>query len=381
MYTFEIFTVYKDALLERVAEANRKLQKIGLPNVEYTVTYDRTDEDERSISVVTIDEIMPYFDGHKFIALVEYVNEVAIVRSVPGEVCPTEFFITPDPTRCDHCHVKHNRVRSFVLCKMETAEYMQVGAACLEKYMPRSAAKLIKAAWLIDFIAELEDEFGADEEDSYFSIRNNNTYDIKHVLSLTLRSMANRGWVSGSKARDEGIMSTADHVRWLFGKQSSERERWFNENPKKSHYNVGDILTFCQDMRPTNEYSSNIRNLAHMSYISWRDFGFVCSMPSAYIRETEKVEKPAEVKVLPQAGKQTVKGQIISFKETYGDFGVTVKVLLQCEGYRLFVSLPKAAAQAEVGDTLEITNCIVTPKEEGFAFGKLNSASRGKIIK
>ena len=95
-------------------------------------------------------------------------------------------------------------------------------------------------------------------------------------------------------------------------------------------------------------------------------------------RDKLKEQTKAENDVTPESGRYEIGGRIVSFKEYQNEYGVTVKMLVQCEGYRLFGTVPKSIRyDAEIGDTVSLT-ATVESLEAGF--GKYGRPSKAAIV-
>jgi hypothetical protein len=91
---------------------------------------------------------------------------------------------------------------------------------------------------------------------------------------------------------------------------------------------------------------------------------------------TRCVEDASRPKRAAPSGRVQIEGRILKLKVGdrnsgygYGGLGArSLKALVECDGYRLYGTVPSAiAGSVAVGDTLRI-EATVTPKEDGFGF-------------
>jgi hypothetical protein len=88
---------------------------------------------------------------------------------------------------------------------------------------------------------------------------------------------------------------------------------------------------------------------------------------------TRFVDESQEEKKRATAGRQTIEGRVLKLKWTdrnsgYGYGASVLKALIQCDGYRLYGTVPSSlAGSIDVGDTLRV-DATVEPKELGFGF-------------
>jgi hypothetical protein len=94
-------------------------------------------------------------------------------------------------------------------------------------------------------------------------------------------------------------------------------------------------------------------------------------------RDAQKAEAIANAKPCP-AGRVEIEGDVLSIKEYPGDYGIAIKCLLQCDGYKLFGTLPASlVADAKVGDRISLT---ATVKEKEAGFGTYSRPTGGEIL-
>lgn len=374
MVEFEVFATFQGELENRMGQFNARMAKNGLPPIEYVVVDNGVeDADGRAKVTVMMDNVLPHYEGWSLVSKLEFVEgfDAALLSTVPGETTPDEFRLG-DSTRCDHCGVRRFRTKAFVV-RGPDGKYAQIGSTCLALYLPKSALALINAEWVIDALGDLMEDGLSD--DFYYGA-GREMYDLRVLVNLTLRVIANTGWVSATKARDEGIASTAAIVSWVFGKTGRERKEWMDDNPKQSRYNADDVIAFCQTMPGASDYAHNIRALAGAKFVPPSKIGFVASMPAAYIRSLEE-QAPKPTAPAP-TGRVTIVGEIISLKEVHTDWGPSTKAVIAVEpGWRLYVTLPGAIDHAVRGDVVSMS-VDVTPSRDDvtFAFGKRPTKAR-----
>jgi hypothetical protein len=94
-------------------------------------------------------------------------------------------------------------------------------------------------------------------------------------------------------------------------------------------------------------------------------------------RAAQKAEAIANAKPIP-AGRVEVEGTILSIKEYAGDYGIAVKALIQCDGFKLFGTLPASIVRdAKVSDRVSLT---ATVKEKEPGFGTYSRPTGGEIL-
>lgn len=93
--------------------------------------------------------------------------------------------------------------------------------------------------------------------------------------------------------------------------------------------------------------------------------------------EAKKAEDRANAKPIVE-GRVEIEGTVLSIKEYETQFGVAIKCLVQCDGYKLFGTVPSAiVADCKVGDAIKLT-ATVKQKEPGF--GVYSRPSNASIL-
>lgn len=375
-FSFDMFAACQGEFETAIADANSRLAKAGLPPVSYTIANDGVvDKIGREMVTVCMDRLLPHYEGYSLVSRLDFFDGQVLVSTVPGRETPAEFRV-PDSRRCDHCNIAHGRTRAYVIEGPDG--FVQIGSSCLRKYLPSSALALIDAEWIVDLVNEMVEQYN---DDDHYYTGGRQAYDLNVVVRLALRIIANSGWVSSKMAAERGIPSTANLVRDAFGLTGHRLQEWKEDNPKQSKYDPAVVIDYCKTMPGTSDYAFNIRTLAGMSHIPWKMIGFVASMPSAYIRHIEEVaDRQVKVRQPAPTGRVQVTGTVISFKDYESQWGVTTKVLLECDGdWRLFVTLPSSLYELEVGDRCTMT-VTVTPDDNDPSFARGNRPTKGKII-
>ena len=80
----------------------------------------------------------------------------------------------------------------------------------------------------------------------------------------------------------------------------------------------------------------------------------------------EELDKEKDL-VEVEAGRREITGTLLATKRVESRFGVTYKMMLQCDGYRLFGTIPASLSDIEIGDVVTLT-ATIEPQEKGFAY-------------
>lgn len=370
MYTFEIRSIFEEQFNERLDKVNRKATKNGFDEFTAVITRNRNDDDVL-ISTITVDCDLPQFNGWSLNSAIDFVTSGEIVesltRTAPRKQLPSGFGDV-DAKRCDHCGIRHNRNRLFII-ENTNGKIMQIGIVCMEDFLGKDAASLISDFWLLDF----EEANGVESEGGWGS--DNTPLDLYNYLSAVKLAISAYGWLSKSKAEEVMECATA-YVAYdmIDRKKRAKAIDLARTNPHKKEYKISEAIEWAQT-QSGNDYLDNIASIARLEIVPRKYDGYAASILAAYERhldqEAEKALLQESASPAP-AGRHIIEGTILSIKEKYSQYGIQLKMTLQAtDGWRLYVTLPKAIANAERGDKVELT-VTVTPSDDDktFAWGK-----------
>lgn len=380
-----IYSIYEDEFFERLEAVNKRAMKKGLPQLTATTHRERND-DNRLVTIIQMDDYLPQFDNWKMLAAIDFIGGEMLVRNAPNrEAVRSE--LTNDPKRCDHCQTRHPRKYAFQI-QHKDGTLMQIGKSCLADFLGKNAATMITDFWLEDFVASYGNL--SDPDDMGFG-RFPKHLNLFLYLSYVKLSIDAYGWCSRTKARehneyaiDRFLTPTADHAHVIMWKDKARREAEYlaKNNKSRTHFKIKDAIEWAKE-QSGNDYLETIASIARLDIVPMKYDGFAASILSAYNRhleyEREKAEQRKNAENAPK-GRVTVTGKIISFKEKSTAYGFTMKMIaLTDQGWKLYVMLPSAISEAEVGNRVEMV-VTVTPSDNDplFAFGK--RPSKAKIL-
>lgn len=94
----------------------------------------------------------------------------------------------------------------------------------------------------------------------------------------------------------------------------------------------------------------------------------VDALKRACQRERDR-KKEAKSDIFAPEGRQEITGEVISIKEHDGQWGFSLKVVVKCDGFRLWGTLPKNLKKAKKGDRVTFTATVVSSTtDKGFGF-------------
>lgn len=261
----------------------------------------------REWHAVTVTGQAPKFDGWKFIATLEPIQgesgeTINLLQCVPGESCPVEFRCRIG--ECDHCKARRNRKQTFVV-RHDNGSHKMVGRQCIRDFLGHHDPHQV-AAW-----AELLIELGnlgqqAEGEDwGGGGTHQEPRFDLPFILAWTAGVIANYGWVSRTKARDDSTgktIATADRVIYLlrrpFNPTREQLREWEQDRercqPDARCEQDADAArewarNFTDEQIDTNNYLANCNALARVGIVIGKSMGVACSILSSYQREQSRL--------------------------------------------------------------------------------------------
>lgn len=298
----DVFTIPEDGmsiLRKKIKKLNRKAIKLGCGEVEiinHGSKIVKTSKDGIDLPVhhryfeIEIKGEAPTLDGWRFIGTLDFTDDIALVKSAPGQTIPEEYRVLKDARNCDHCHNNRRRNKSMIIQHTETGKYKQVGSTCLKDFFGYNDPKKI-AQYLENYHRVITDIC---DERTYDNVCFSPLFDLVQLLAITAVIVKNHGYVSGVKAmEDDTQMSTSARLSDYFYNKSKQVREWALEIKNQitnEHYDLADsIIEWIKKEDNNSDYFYNLKNIANASdgMVSGRMFGYVASMGAAYHRATE----------------------------------------------------------------------------------------------
>lgn len=298
--TFEIPESNKGLFLEKLSKLSKRAVKLGFEpfKIKETGSFERefkgTDYSHPFIVKYIkfdVESEEPKFKGWSFIATIEPHASGNVIRSFSdeplSEVYRTSF-------KCDHCGIARYRTRTFIV-HSETEGYKQVGSSCLKDFLGHGDAD--KIARYCEVLLSVEDFYRDRDGEGYG--REKLRFSVKLVLTAATGVIWSFGWISSTKAKEDGLVSSASVVsEYLLSDPSSKYHKELSDDIE-SYFDseladkvVDWVNTLPEEKRAKSDYLHNLYVLFQES-IEPKSFGYVVSAIAAYKKEIE-ASKPKE---------------------------------------------------------------------------------------
>lgn len=399
MNTYRIPAEHLADFERRITKLANRADFLGLAPIDWnTLSVEVVDKDDHAYEVHLVEVIggRPIIEGWEFIGVINHGpdNENIVLR-VPGSDSTIDLthYRTVDPW-CDHCNLNRRRNDTYIVRRTGLEGFapfiQQVGSSCLKDFIGHGDPQKIAAfaELLIDF-----DQYALANESEYNEGGGGGKflYNTTRFLAYTVLAISRYGWLSRTKAREQGLdgQATANAIENGYGKGFWEGDNWGRYGsyiqPSDSDYaEAEEALAWIRsdEVAESSEYMYTMRTLAKRDYFEPRFSGYVASLVNLYRNEMrKKIEREKMAATSDWIG--TIKERrpfdltVTYVKPGVGDFLSTLYVFVDNEGNRVkwFSSNDKGWSQ---GDTVSIVATV--KKHEEYNGVKETTITNGKEI-
>lgn len=213
---------------EKLTKMARKAKKLGSTPITWNVASEYTEVVEE-LNTYTGEKVekhivyynvevsgeRPQFKGPQFdclfIGLIEHVlienKYFNVLRMVPGTDLPEETLkqwrhVAP---HCEHCKLPRNRKDTILIQNKATGVIMQLGKQCIKDFLGHKDPHVI--ASMLTWLDDIDHTMKAYEEER--EGRGERVWAQEEYLTWVAATIRLCGWISGTRAREEGGPSTA----------------------------------------------------------------------------------------------------------------------------------------------------------------------------
>jgi hypothetical protein len=226
------------------------------------------------------------FDGWEFVATLQHLKTGEnIIRTLKGSNYEIPVQYRNSGSACEHCRVKRYRKDTYLLSH-KNGDTVQVGSSCIKDFLGDNTPENIlnKASLVSELHWYLSGSAtGGAGGDIVFPILD--------FLSKTSAIISKYGWVSKSKAYEEGAMSTASMVLDdLLPPQNAGCRPIHVSNA--DIFKAQDALNWVESLTDEqcleSDYCYNIRTICRSGMVGMKTVGFAASIISSYENHLKK---------------------------------------------------------------------------------------------
>ena len=349
---FEIPESKLGTIKNRVVKAAQRARKSGLPipSIKADEIIERehyvhdalaavngnTDNTRRVISrkaIVVLSNFTPEVGDFSFVGSRYY-------KSKNGEVTASSFGCVPDEIAdreklcCDHCGYNRNRSFTWVLQNNKTGQNSETGSSCIEAFTGYRVGNsfhegLQEVGKILHSIKQLADKDDADDELAFDE-------DIRLVLAVALRRIADHGFVSSADAKMYDCDPTWRDV--LSDLVKYRRDDLTNDQilVTQADFLAADDLVEYFSQESSFEFNHSVRTATLKQYASVYDVALLTAGAKSYLEKLKRDQKASDVRSLVTHSmplgelKERISfvGKVFSIKEYDGKFGTVSYVTL-----------------------------------------------------
>lgn len=247
----------------------------------------------------TIQGDQPKFEGWTFVATLLPVptddgleNQIRKVPSYEGNL-PKEY--RDKVGTCDHCGYIRNRKETYVV-EHENGDIKAVGSGCIKDFL--GGVNVHAIAEYLQLLNDFSNTEVCDDTNWGVGGRETPIYMSSQVLTYTSAVIRAYGWLSKSKAYENGGKPTAEIVQLMmtpYFRLSPYEKRIVREvNVENEDKELAEkVLEYIRGLNreSENDYIYNLSLLSRSEYITHKSLGLLCSAVIAFKRHIDSQEK------------------------------------------------------------------------------------------
>jgi GNAT superfamily N-acetyltransferase len=290
---------------EKLGITPPKLKRVGEEYREITAGDNKGDQYRLSYVVVEGEE--PKLGGWEFVATLQHLDELNVIRRVPGvdESVNLDKYRTGDPV-CDYCKTTRDRKDTFIVRNVgapderdlgtSEGDTLQIGRNCLRDFLGHGDPE--KIANFLEYWRDTVGDFDLDDEDGFADGFGGRTYvATEDYLTHVATMIRNEGWSPRSGA-DRPTSDAALDNRYNYLRQNRDRSgrpMWIDPSDKDEQ-EAKDALAWAREhlgakvhqSQNATEFEHNMYAMAKSDVVEERGYGILAYLPVMHARELER---------------------------------------------------------------------------------------------
>ncbi len=275
-------------------------------------------------------------DGWSFAASVEHTPKGNLIFPIPGLEVPAKF--SEANCSCEHCNLSRFRKGLFLVRNVKTEEWKQVGSTCLQDFVGGASAEAL--ARQFEFFGEITQALVDFDQAQCFGFEGTAAaYELREIVARGLAVQAKHGWLSKTKAREQGgsAIPTAERVLETYKNHQAMTELEVTEKMlEEADLYIETFAALNSEEVAESDFARNLKVICSAGYASKTSFGLACALPVAYKVRQDKAAREATQELRRQASKHvgeagkrqnftaTIERIIILESELYGPKTLTI---------------------------------------------------------
>lgn len=323
---FNISVAKKSNINKQLEKMNKRSIRLGLGEIVWT--FGKSFVDSKGILSLPIEISGPLFVSYQdweFVATLQHLpTGENIIRSII-EDADIPLHYREHGSICEHCKVNRYRKDTYLVRNINHKGYVQVGSSCIKDFLGNQSPDNIIvranfASEIINFINRMGQDSAAEPH-----------YIINNFLAQVSACISVHGWLSKTKAYDNGGKSTVSRVQDYFINNVSD----FTVSDfdlKKAEEAIFWVENLSDQEVESSDYLYNIRAIARSGIVEWRTMGFAASIIPAF----DKAENSKKVQIISNhvgkiKSRENFNLQLKNKFEYNGTYGMTYKYIFNDE--------------------------------------------------
>lgn len=356
---FEIPESKLSTVKNRVAKAAQRARKSGLPipSIRSDETIERehyvydalaavngnTENTRRVVSrkaVVVLSNFTPDVGDFTFVGSRFYQQK-------DGEIIASNFGCIPaeigerEKLCCDHCGYSRSRSFTWVLQNNKTGQNSETGSSCIEAFTGYRVGNsfhegLHEVGKILHSIKQLADKDDAADELVFDE-------DVRLVLAVALRRVADFGFVSSADARSDGVEPT---WRAVLSDLAKYRRQDLKEDEilvTEADFLAADALVEYFSLESSFEFQNAVRSATLKQFASIHDVALLTAGAKSYLEKLKRDQKAADVRTLvarsmplgEKGERIRFVGKVYSVREYESRFGMISRITIMDADHNL----------------------------------------------
>lgn len=286
MTTFTIRSYHMYKLKNLIDRFNKKADKLGMPHLTYVegeTIKEWVDNHYEPFPKVEIIGQVPVIKGWDFLASIEHIDGVNIIKNCPGiESIPNGDYYRNRKPFCDHCQTHRLKKYSFLIRNRETGELMQVGRSCLKDFFAIDISRHLSYITMFNKLCEDFDDCHDEDKDKpnpkKFFI-----FKVEDIIAAAISAVRETGY-----RRSDDDYSTRTQVEDHFFSPMKEHHLNITEQDIE---NAKKAIEWALNNKSTTHFMITVRQIIKLGNTTTKYFGYLCGLIPTFQREMAKVSE------------------------------------------------------------------------------------------
>jgi hypothetical protein len=385
--TYTVHTANETSVVSKLKRLAKKAVKFGLTPITWTKGEEYPVKHEINCGCCfgnRVDILVDYTvtgakqevkrEGWTLVGALDFISaQTPIVASLSNEHTIPKKFREASMLDCDHCKTSRRRKNLFILIN-DAGEYAQVGGTCVKDYLGQTANDFLVYSDIVFALANTGDDVEMGNRIM------GSAYDLKAYLRAVSAVIKVYGWVSKSKAYEEGGISTADLTMTEIAKKESGNRDAMDLSGDSNL--VTKAIEWVKANTQDTDYIYNLKAIVEAGYVTRKTLGFSASIVSSYQRHVEREAKAKVQTISEYFGEiktryKGINATFISSRWIESYYGSSELIKLRLEGGEMVTWFTSSEPNFEDGKTYNID--LTVKKHDEYKGAKQTLVTRVKI--